>query len=433
MAAATVGSMALQAQDLTAAAPSKPWNISATVRGFYDDNYTTAPGNVPAGYPITKRSSWGTDLNPGVRLDLLRDLTTIRFSYDYDARYYTDRVNNKWDQSHNVTASLSHSFSERYKLELFDNFAVGQEPSLLSPGGTPSAGTYMRVDGSNIRNYAGASLTSSFTEQLGSRIAYQNTFYEYQDKSGPYGNGSGSYSALLDRMEHVITLDLRWQYTPATLALVGYQFGYTDQTSSEYLNPVPTGTAGGVPANERNRYDHYIFIGADHDFNTQLSAKARVGAQIATYPNANKDGVTGMADSRIVPYADAMLQYKFAERNMVQLGVKSGLNQTDVAILTSTRATTTDSEALTLYASVTYALTPRLIGMARAQWQMATFDGGLYNNQQDNYYTADLNLTYEINRYLKAEAGYAYDRLDSDLPLRAYGRNRIYLGLSANY
>ena len=423
MAAATVGSMALQAQDLTAAAPSKPWNISATVQGFYDDNYTTAPANTPVGSPLVKRSSWGTDLNPGVSLDLLRDLTTIRLKYDYDARYYTDRVNNKWDQSHNVTASLSHSFSERYKLELYDNFAVGQEPELLSPGGTPATGTYMRINGSNIRNYAGAALTISFTEQLGSRIAYQNTFYEYDDKGH-----NASYSALLDRMEHLITLDLRWQYTPATLALVGYQFGYTDQTSNDKLD-----VNGLVDANVRNRYDHYIFIGGDHDFNTQLSAKARVGAQIATYPNANKGGITGMEDSRVVPYADAALQYKFSERNLAQVGVKSGLNQTDVAVLSTTQATTTDTSALTLYASVTYALTPRLISMARAQWQMATFDGGLYNNQQDNYYTADLNLSYEINRYLKAEAGYAYDRLDSDIAWRSYGRNRIYFGVSANY
>jgi hypothetical protein len=421
-AAATVGSMALQAQDLTAAAPSKPWNISATVQGFYDDNYTCAPANVPLGSNLQKRGSWGTDLNPGVSLDLLRDLTTIRFRYDYDARYYTDRVNNKWDQSHNVTASLSHSFSERYKLELFDNFVVGQEPELINPAA--GLGSQMlRINGNNIRNYAGASLTSSFTEQLGSRIAYQNTFYEYDDKGHP-----GSYSALLDRMEHLITLDLRWQYTPATLALVGYQFGYTDQTSNDKLD-----VNGLVDANVRNRYDHYIFIGGDHDFNSQFSAKARAGAQIATYPNANKNGVTGMEDSRIVPYADASLQYKFSERNLVQLGVKNGLNQTDVAVLSNTQATTTDSESLTLYASVTYALTPRLISMARAQWQMATFDGGLYNNQKDNYYTADLNLSYEINRYLKAEAGYAFDRLDSDIAWRSYGRNRVYFGLSANY
>ena len=426
MAAATVGSMALQAQDLTAAAPSKPWNISATVRGFYDDNYTCAPANVPLGSNLQKRGSWGTDLNPGFGLDVLQDVTTIRFRYDYDARYYTDRVNNHWDQSHNVTASLSHSFSERYKLELYDNFAVGQEPSLLNPTG-PTAAPF-RINGNNVRNYAGASLTSSFTEQLGSRIAYQNTFYEYDDKGHP-----ASYSALLDRMEHLITLDLRWQYTPATLALVGYQFGYTDQTSNDPLN---ANAGNGVPAvspSVRNRYDHYVFIGGDHDFSSQFSAKARVGAQIATYPNANKNGITGMDDSRIVPYADASLQYKFSERNQVQLGVKSGLNQTDVAVLSSTQATTTDSEALTLYASVTYALTPRLISMARVQWQMATFDGGLYNNQQDNYYTADLNLSYEINRYLKAEAGYAFDRLDSDIGWRSYGRNRVYFGVSANY
>jgi hypothetical protein len=44
-----------------------------------------------------------------------------------------------------------------------------------------------------------------------------------------------------------------------------------------------------------------------------------------------------------------------------------------------------------------------------------------------------LNLSYEINRYLKAEAGYAFDRLDSDIAWRSYGRNRVYFGLSANY
>ena len=44
-----------------------------------------------------------------------------------------------------------------------------------------------------------------------------------------------------------------------------------------------------------------------------------------------------------------------------------------------------------------------------------------------------MNLTYEINRFLAAEAGYNYDRLDSDLSFRSFTRNRVYVGLRASY
>jgi hypothetical protein len=425
---AAVGAMGLQAQDMTDTAPSKPWNVGANLRGFYDDNYNTAPANTPPNYPITKRSSWGADVNPSVGLNIVQDLTTIRLNYDFDMRYYADRVNNEEDYSHNFTGSLSHSFSERYKLDAFDSFVVGQEPALLSPGGTPSSGTYMRLNGNNMRNYAGISLTSSFTDQLGSRIGYQNTFYDYDQ------TGNASYAALLNRMEQLMNADLRWQYTAATTALIGYQFGYTDQTDkTDALD-----YAGTVPTNVRDRYDHYGFLGVDHDFNAQFSTQVRAGFEYAEYPNA----VAGMDNNRTVPYADAMLQYKFGERNSIQVGVKNDLEQTDVGVFNGSVATS-DTQSLTLYGILTYRLTPRLIGTVRGDWQMATFDGGFYNNQQDNYYSADVDLTYEINRHLSAQVGYALDRLDSDITFyysaaypniaRSFTRNRVYFGVNASY
>ena len=37
------GINAVQAQDVSSPPPEKPWNVSASLRGFYDDNYVTAP------------------------------------------------------------------------------------------------------------------------------------------------------------------------------------------------------------------------------------------------------------------------------------------------------------------------------------------------------------------------------------------------------
>ncbi len=42
------------APDLTASDASKIWNVSGTLRGFYDSNYTTTP---------TPQSSWGFEFS----------------------------------------------------------------------------------------------------------------------------------------------------------------------------------------------------------------------------------------------------------------------------------------------------------------------------------------------------------------------------------
>jgi len=48
-------------------------------------------------------------------------------------------------------------------------------------------------------------------------------------------------------------------------------------------------------------------------------------------------------------------------------------------------------------------------------------------------YSAGANLTYLINKYFSADAGYNYDRLRSDIPGAGYERNRFYVGVTATY
>jgi len=43
-----------------------------------------------------------------------------------------------------------------------------------------------------------------------------------------------------------------------------------------------------------------------------------------------------------------------------------------------------------------------------------------------------VNCSYQVNTFISADAGYNYDRLDSEIG-RSFTRNRIYFGLRATY
>ena len=433
---AAVGATGLQAQELRDPEPQKPWSVAATVRGFYDDNYTTAPNNQTLPGVRDKRASWGVNVNPYFNVELLQDLTTIRFMYEWDGRYYADRSavgdNQQWDNTHQVKLGVNHEFCERYDIEVYDSFVVSQRPDVLAPAGAQLA-EFTRTLGNNIRNYGGAAFNGLWTERIGSRIEYSNTFYDYeQDTINPAAGVFTSRSALLDRMEHRATLDVRKQFQPTTVGLFGYRFQYVDQNSNSPLGfDVTSGSA--IMPSVRNRSSHFFFFGSDHTFNEQHSITGRLGVEYANYPNAT----AGMKDNRWLPYVDVMYQFLMTDKSRFQFGVKNEMTQTDIAYATLGSAAgtgpTQDAQSTSVYANVSYDITARLTAMGRGYLQFSKWNGGVLNGQLDSWYTADINFNYEINRYLDAELGYAYDRLDSVLGIRRYSRNRVYFGFRATY
>lgn len=72
---ATTGVAAVGALTLLpmGAQEAKPWNINASVRSFYDDNYTTLPSRALLPGQPTKRSTWGLELSPSGSYQLSRD------------------------------------------------------------------------------------------------------------------------------------------------------------------------------------------------------------------------------------------------------------------------------------------------------------------------------------------------------------------------
>ena len=80
------------------AADGKLWEVSASLKGFYDDNYTTSPDDLA-------EESWGIEVSPGLSLSYGQgtDLE-INAGYAYGLRWYNDRAGD--DQDHDPDRRL---------------------------------------------------------------------------------------------------------------------------------------------------------------------------------------------------------------------------------------------------------------------------------------------------------------------------------------
>lgn len=401
---------AAYAPNLSSIETSKPWAISATLRGFYDDNYNSISKSTGL-----KRDSFGVELSPSVSINIPMDQTYFGASYTYSLRWYEARPNNSADHTHQFSMKLDHAFSERYKVEVSDSFVIAQEPEIVDQ----AIRTTYRSNGDVIRNRATIDFIAQMTQLLGLRVGYANNFYDYAEK------GVGSLSALLDRMEHTAYIESRYQITPATVGKLGYRFTLTDYNSNESLLPVPVGDPI-ISPELRNSRSHSIYVGVDHNFNSQLNASANVGVQIREYYNANP------SHTDLSPYADASLTYAYNPGSYVQAGVRHDRAATDI-IGANAANLTLDQEATAVYASITHRITAKLTGSLLGQYQHATFDGGAANNQSEDFLVVGANLGYRINAHLLAEVGYNYDNLNSESLFRSFARNRAYIGIRATY
>jgi len=408
---------------------TKPWTIGVTVRGFYDDNINSWANDsvLPPGYD---RSSIGYEISPSILLDWKLDQTTIALGYTYSYKYFenkpvfnTDHV----DQSHNFTASLAHNFNERTSLSVHDSFVIGQEPDLLRAGNTFS--TFQRVSGDNIRNYGSIALDGKITPLIGYEVGYANAFYHYQDEDSLVDAGgnliAASTGALMNRMEHNIHLDSRWQLQPDTVGVLGYNFREADYLADQ---PIGVTSDGLLMSDARNSRSHVIYAGADHTFRPDLTGSLRAGAQFVDYYN------DPTADTDVSPYVQASLRYIYMPESYFEAGVTYDHSATDIVGTDPTqRGFTTDAESFVVWVNLKHRITANLYANLNGQYQNSKFQNGIYDSEKENFYLAGVNLEYRFTRNFSAHAGYNYDNLDSDINGRSFDRNRVYIGATASY
>ena len=408
---------------------SKIWTVSTSVRGFYDSNYATAPS-------AYKDDSFGYSISPSFGINVPLDQTSLQLSYTYGYKYFEGRPNGKADQSHQISASMLHNFTENTRLSVSESFVVAQEPTIIDANGPQTL--FLRTLGDNMRNTAKISLTHDFTEQVGVEVGYSNTFYNY-DEDNSFTTAGGvttqniSRSAILDRMQHLITADMRWYLAPDAIGIVGYQYGIVDFTADQFIGFNSAGAP--MMSGSRDRDSHYAYVGFDKFFNNQLSLSPRAGFQYVDYDNYSQ--------TELSPYADARLAYNYAEGSVASLGVRHQRITTDLDAL--------DQEATTLYGNVTHRITSMLAASLFGQYQHSSLNGQLGNTftaggtdyrawtSSEQLYSVGANLTYRLNQYFSTELGYSFDYLDSGVTnaagddARSFKRHQVYIGVRATY
>ncbi len=417
-AAGTASLEAAYAPGLNSMEASKFWSVSGTLRGFYDDNYNTS---------LKKEGSAGFELSPSVSFNVPLQQTELGLRYTYGLYYYQERRNqgnDPYDQSHQVDLWVDHAFSERWQATVHDTLAIGQEPTLLTPGGGATAEPY-RVEGNNIVNSGEVTLTTDWTRLFSTVLTYDNDFYDYQQNGG--NAAAPSQAGLLNRIDESVALDLQWSIAPETIALVGYKFEWVDFTGNEQIAE-NTSVIPNVfySSNIHNNYSDIVYVGLQRAFLPNLNVSAKVGVQ-------DTDEYNDTDPSFVTPYAVATASYTYAPGSYVQLGVTHQQNATYVIAPGSNGKVTQSQQSTVISASVNHAITAELTGSIIGLIQLSTFNQGAFNNGNEDLYSLGLNLNYAFNQHLSAEVGYNLDDLQTVVTGTGYSRNRVYVGVSAAY
>ncbi len=426
----------------------KPWSVSAALRGFYDTNPNTAPDGSP-----DKFDTFGFTISPSINVMLPMEQTTIRARYTYTGTYYDKEVGTAgfsqthWDNSHEFEGSLDHNFSERYSVAIMDSFVIGQEPDQL---GYSVLNTPQRISGNNVRNYGSIRFDATLTDLMSVEIGYDNQYLNYDDSGGfiapdgPGGTfivvrpgtegdvGGASLSGLLDRIEHMPHLEFRFHTDPQTYFALGYKYDQTVYTGDEPIGVNPADASDFVTSSIRDSRSHIGYVGINHNFNPEFVVNAQVGAQsFDAYNDPN-------SSSEITPWANASMSYTYAPQSAVSTGFTYQRSATDEANAVFTPAglasLTTDANYATFYVTLHHRILADLFANLTGTYQHSVQNNGVFDGQSENFFLAGFDLSYHFNQFISADAGYNYDRLDSDSSANpSYKRSRVYVGLTASY
>ena len=395
----TLGVAAFSAAGLQAADAGKVWEVTASLRGFYDDNYTTSP-------EALAEESWGIEVSPGFNLTI-GEGTDLEFSagYAFGMRYYEDRESDNEDYGHELGISLNKAFSDTSLLQLSDSFVIAQEPEILN-GGTP-----LRIEGDNLRNTLSASYRQVLAGNILGELGYGNSIFDYEE---------AYHSALLDRSHNQVNLDVIYDMGQ-TEYFVGYKFASTDFDGGELKVP-----GLDFKSDARDNDSNYGYVGVRHQLNKEFVASAQVGAQYVDYYNF--DLMPGLIpEDETSPYVSAVMEWGYAEGSQLVAGLSLARGATDLQAA--------DQEISAVYAQFLHKVTAKVHGTLTARYQDSEISGGgvKVDGKEESLLLLGASLTYAIADNIWAELAYNYDELDSDIPHRSFERNYMSIGIGTSY
>lgn len=360
-----------------------PFHVSVSVREGYDDNvYTTNQNRVGSFFT-----------NASAVLDYRFGSPRTRFDLQAVAGgtyYYNRPFGQAYDINTSLSLDLEHHATPRLTLSATSYLTYQTEPDLNTGFGiNRRAGNYFYTVDKFTLAYQWAPRFSTATSYTFGAIKYDDS----------------NIGAFEDRFEHTFGNEFRFLVLPTTTLVGEYRFQIID-----------------FDVAARDSTSHFLLAGVDHTFNPRFNVSIRGGAEIRQIDNFGE---------RTSPYAESTLRYAAGERTSLAWVSRFGLEEPDVPGSPSRQTFRT---GLTL----SYAVASRITLTGSAFYQHDDNAGVLAPTFFQPNFTEDtidlgLGVRYDINRVFAVIAGYNFTEVLSDVALREYYRNRVYLGLNATF
>jgi len=383
------------------------WVVGASA--IYDDN--VSPGAFDAAGNEVKESSFG--LNPYVGLSMvsITPQTTwdvyarLGLIYYFDAPDFMDEVNSQ----SRMGVNLTHRFSERLRFSSRNFVSYELEPDYsYGYASARSTGEYFFWQSDNSLGYR---WTERFATYTGLRLS--GTAYSDVENN--------------DRLTWELYNQFRYQLSAQTVLTGDYRYA---QTSGD-----------GVSSDTS---DQFVLAGVEHRFSPNTIGIVRAGAQFRD---------VDQGDSQTSPYLEfalnSQINQQFSIRSFARYGVESYDTVQGLDLfapfngLSDTLVEYDDRQTFRLGISGEYSFSQMLSMFGGLDYIPTTYASGRFvgtgvapasiPDVDENILSAYIGVSVRFNDYLTGTASYTYTNSDSDISGRDYDRNRISVGLSAEF
>ena len=373
------------------------WVVGASL--VYDDNVT-------AGFGAPGSDEDSLAFNPYVGLSFVS--VTPQSTWDVFARvgtiYYFDAPQGADDFNSQSRAGINftHRFTERLRFSSQNFVSYEMEPDYAY--GNAST----RVNGEYFFWQSDNSVGFRWTERLATYTGLRLSGVDY-DSSIPNS----------DRLTWELYNQFRYQLSPQTVLTMDYRYGQT--------------TGNGIASDSTNQY---LLFGAEHRFSPNTIGIVRAGAQFRDVDNGS---------SETSPYLEAAVNWQATEALSIRSYTRYGIEDYDTVQTFPTGSVEySDRRSLRFGVSGEYVLNPLVSLFGGVDYIPTSYQGGRVvqvtgapapnaGDVDEDIFNAYIGVSYRFNDFLTANASYNYTDSSSDFSGRDYDRNRISIGVSAEF
>ncbi len=385
----------------------KFYTISASLRETYDDNVNT---------DSSRQASEETSFSPSILVDFPTQSSDFSAGYTLGLTYYTSAPTSFGTGSssngsngggncagiqitHNFIAQYSHPLSDRFSLNIADQFQYSDQPDILQ-----SVGTNFQ-NGPYFSNGINGTLTAQLTPLFSTSTTYSNNAVFYEDSGVSQNQNS---------VENTGTESFSYAIFPKVFATLG---GVVDEI--------------GYQSADRGYITYTGFAGGSWQILPTLSFSARGGG---TYIEPQ------VGSGSLSPYAALTINWTLGARSTLTFDYAHSITPTDEI---GANGQTSDR----LSSSFNYAITQRLSCSLSGILTFAsvssdlTVPGGSGQSGSEQSYAVNAGVNYQYSSRISFQTGVSLSGVDlggnntGGFPGlgSSYDRREVYIGVSGTY